>query len=479
MVFDEETKRFKSASQFSLFNEKKIDENSHVLSSDDSNGNLWCNLGAKIVVISSKDENKFISKPFQNLPELNIQTIFVEDNNVCWFGGADGLIRFSGSLESKNNEKVNTAIRSVILNNDSLIFAGSGSSDFVKPVLKSDMNNIRFEFSSPVYSLAEEPLYQYYLDGYEQEWSSAKNETAKEYTNLNPGEYSFVLRTQTILGMGQQSRFSFVILSPWFQSWWFLTILLLFLGWIVLLAIRYLIKTTHNRTVIEQQKIASDRTAFEEDLRNQMAADFHDELGNKIMEMVNENKPAGSRISLFSELIKQEKSNLPENVLKYVAKISENTDTLYTETRDFIWQLDPKKDTLFDFITRIKKFADELFEETSIHFELNNTIKNADHLKLSMEWRRHLVRIFKEALHNSFKYSDCENIVFKLSTQDNNLIVELSDDGVGFDVKMISEGNGLRNMLNRSHKIGAKLSIDSAVNKGTQIKMIVNKPDLI
>ncbi|KAA3616976.1 MAG: hypothetical protein D8M58_04740 [Calditrichaeota bacterium] len=465
LKFDESSKRFTADPQFPVFNKMKQTEGSHVLSSEAENGNLWCNLGGKIVVISNKDKNQFIDKPFLNLPELNIQTIFVEQDSICWFGGAEGLIRFSGQLDNEAEIPLTCYIRSVFANNDSLVFAGGLHSEFTAPILNSNMNNLRFEFSLPVYNLSDKPLYQYRLEGYSEDWSAFKSETAKEYTNLAPGKYSFMVKTQTALGTGSTARFPFIILSPWYLSWWFITLLVFFLSWIVFLAARYLVKTTHNRAVFEQQKLSQERQAFEEDLRIQMAADFHDELGNKI-----------TRISLFSELIKQENAELPENVLKYVSKISENTNTLYTETRDFIWQLDPKKDTLFDFITRIKKFADELLDESTINFEMNNNVSNPDLVKLSMEWRRHLIRICKEALHNSFKYAQCKNISFNISFDDEELKIELSDDGVGFDVSKNSEGNGLRNMLNRSHKIGAKLTIDSKIGNGTKIKMTANKP---
>ncbi len=100
-------------------------------------------------------------------------------------------------------------------------------------------------------------------------------------------------------------------------------------------------------------KIKAIEKIAEEKMRSKVAADFHDELGNRI-----------TKISLFSEILKSDKEKTSAKTREYLNKINDNASNLYNETRDFIWHLDPQKDTLHDLAIRLKTFGDELFDET-------------------------------------------------------------------------------------------------------------------
>jgi signal transduction histidine kinase len=126
-----------------------------------------------------------------------------------------------------------------------------------------------------------------------------------------------------------------------------------------------------------------------------------------------------------------------------------------------------------DFITRIKSFANDLLEETNINFKVKNNIPDAEKIQLPMDLRRNLIRIFKESLHNAFKYAKCDKIKFELTWEAKELILILNDDGIGFDIDKESTGNGLVNMKNRAQKINGNLQISSQPQKGTQIKILV------
>jgi len=90
-----------------------------------------------------------------------------------------------------------------------------------------------------------------------------------------------------------------------------------------------------------------------------------------------------------------------------------------------------------------------------------------------MEIRQHLIRIFKEALHNILKYAQCKNIIFQISAIGQELEFILSDDGKGFNPQSETDGNGLVNMRSRAEKIGAFIEIDSQIKRGTEIRLRV------
>ncbi|NMA23854.1 MAG: hypothetical protein GX938_10170, partial [Spirochaetales bacterium] len=88
-------------------------------------------------------------------------------------------------------------------------------------------------------------------------------------------------------------------------------------------------------------------------------------------------------------------------------------------------------------------------------------------------------RIVQEAVTNSLKYAQAENIFVSVSYQQNQLKAIIADDGIGFDPATVLDGNipqkgfGLFGMQERAALIDGTLQIDSAKGRGTTITVTV------
>ncbi|MFM9945900.1 MAG: sensor histidine kinase, partial [Bacteroidia bacterium] len=83
-----------------------------------------------------------------------------------------------------------------------------------------------------------------------------------------------------------------------------------------------------------------------------------------------------------------------------------------------------------------------------------------------------LVRIIQEFLNNSIKYSQCSKIDLMAKKGDNEiLIIQLKDDGVGFDNKKIISGEGLKSMNHRAQLLEADIEIKSQTGLGTELNL--------
>jgi two-component system NarL family sensor kinase len=85
-----------------------------------------------------------------------------------------------------------------------------------------------------------------------------------------------------------------------------------------------------------------------------------------------------------------------------------------------------------------------------------------------------LFRIVQEAMNNAIKYSRAKTIGIIIEYQAKQLLLTISDNGVGFDTNNTSPattGLGLKSMQNRAHLIGAHLTIQSQPHEGTKIKI--------
>jgi signal transduction histidine kinase len=85
-----------------------------------------------------------------------------------------------------------------------------------------------------------------------------------------------------------------------------------------------------------------------------------------------------------------------------------------------------------------------------------------------------LFLILKEAIHNTVKHAQAENLNIQFDILENAIQVLIEDDGIGIGEVRNSKGKGLNTMPERARQVGGTLTINSNTNKGTQI--IVNLP---
>ena len=91
-----------------------------------------------------------------------------------------------------------------------------------------------------------------------------------------------------------------------------------------------------------------------------------------------------------------------------------------------------------------------------------------------------VLRIAPEAVANAVRHAGASEIQVSLAYDDRSLRLRVEDDGQGFDLDAASRqvGHwGLRNMQERSHRIGAEWKLASAAGHGSVIEVFVPLPD--
>ena len=90
----------------------------------------------------------------------------------------------------------------------------------------------------------------------------------------------------------------------------------------------------------------------------------------------------------------------------------------------------------------------------------------------------HLYRIVQEAVNNAVKHAKAEAIEVAVTCTDHEgLVIEVTDDGVGFDVSSVSTNSlGITSLLYRARAIGAELQIDSSPGQGATVRCCLPCP---
>ena len=136
---------------------------------------------------------------------------------------------------------------------------------------------------------------------------------------------------------------------------------------------------------------------------------------------------------------------------------------------DVIWSIDPKYDSLNDFVFSFKNFAYETCEAKNINLVINTD--NIGNVKVNSQVKRNLQLMVKESLNNAVKYSECSEIIFSLAVKNKNIFLSLTDNGKGFDKEKIKYGKGLLNIQKNTEDLSGICSIKSNPGSGTNIEI--------
>ena len=93
-------------------------------------------------------------------------------------------------------------------------------------------------------------------------------------------------------------------------------------------------------------------------------------------------------------------------------------------------------------------------------------------VKLDMNKRKNFYLIFKEATNNIVKYSECKNIWISIRYESGNIVLEIKDDGKGFDTSVKYAGNGLVNIHKRAEFLKGKIEVKSVPGTGTSFNLL-------
>ena len=141
------------------------------------------------------------------------------------------------------------------------------------------------------------------------------------------------------------------------------------------------------------------------------------------------------------------------------------------EMRLLIFELNPPaldKGNLSDAI-QIRLDAVESRGGVAVSYHVEGTEK------LTPLLRRELYQITQEALNNTLKHAQARAVKVRLLFGERETVLEISDDGTGFDPELARRGGGLglRGMGERVQKCGGSLAIESQPGRGTQVRVCV------
>lgn len=456
---------------------------------EDKNGNIWIGNDEGLNRFNEKTNDFDLFTTADGLSNDHIYNIVCDKAGILWVGTTSGLnsidpaTNIIKSFYKKDGLSLNDQSNAIMIKSDNEIVT-AGAKGYItlfdpaklyrnstpppvyitslkvfnkqdkrqsyfplpkKIKLSYDENYFSIDFIALNLMNASDNKYAYELTGLDKNWIQSGNEHSVTYSNLSAGQYTFKVKAANNDGVWNNRGTSLIITisPPFWKTWWFIA-----LCGITIVIIGYSLYSYRLEQLLRVER-----------LRTKISTDLHDDIGSTL-----------SSISILSELVLHKKDK--EQAGEMLNEIKDNAISLMEKMDDIVWSINPKNDSLEDLLSRITRFASQLFEAKNIEHTITIQPDIKD-LKLSMESRQHLYLMIKESINNIVKHANCTKASVTATCKDQLLNVVINDNGKGFKTDKDHSGNGLINLKERAAKMGANVQVGSILRKGTTIAISI------
>jgi signal transduction histidine kinase len=195
--------------------------------------------------------------------------------------------------------------------------------------------------------------------------------------------------------------------------------------------------------------------------RTRLARELHDSIVQDVFSLA-----AHSRTIQVSSQMGGPRAE--ERIQAGAADLIELSRSALTSLRALIFELRPPALEDHSLIDAVRAYAASMARRSSIPIEVIDARVGTS---LSDAASEHVYRLVQEALHNVARHAQAEQVTVRFTTEDQGvLVVEIVDDGVGFELSRVAEGHlGLVTMRERAEVLEGTLDVSSQLGGGTRV----------
>jgi ligand-binding sensor domain-containing protein/serine phosphatase RsbU (regulator of sigma subunit) len=217
----------------------------------DAFGNIW--LGSNKGLNKINPQTKLIKSYSKSDGFTGLETkpgaVFEDRDKNIWFGTVNGVYKYQSLSDKENKTPPLLRILEFKLNQNEIPLEKKYTFSYLE-------NSFSFKFIGISLANPEGVRYEYKLSGVDNEWKKGISSNEVSYTNLNPGKYSFELKTCNGSGICNNPIVitSILIEPPFWETWWFYLVVFL----VVAFGLFSFIKI-RERKLLNEKKILEDK----------------------------------------------------------------------------------------------------------------------------------------------------------------------------------------------------------------------------
>jgi len=300
--------------------------------------------------------------------------------------------------------------------------------------LKHDENSISFEFATNDFASPDKISYAFMLSGFDQDWTytSAARRYAN-YTNLNPGHYTFKVRASNIDGAWNKNIkvISIVIEQPWWQTIWARALYVAF-GLLLLYGLRsFIVFRTNLLHNLKLEKVQRENMEKLNKVKLQFFTNISHELRTPLTLIIGPIQTMLAEIDVKNKF-HQQLQIVNQNSQRLLRLVNQLLDFRKVETENARPRV--SEGNIVQFMNDVKKSFDPLADKMNILFAIQSS------LTTQLLWfdADMCEKIFFNLLSNAFKHTP-ENGEITIILEDRNDCISISirDNGTGIKKKYL------------------------------------------
>ncbi len=204
-------------------------------------------------------------------------------------------------------------------------------------------------------------------------------------------------------------------------------------------------------------KILNTIIETEEKERRRFAQDLHDGMG-----------PLLSTIKLYTRSVLSAKDSHHKEIA--IEKSLETIDEAISCTKEIANNISPNILKDFGLVVAINSYVKKFNDTKKVNINFRSDIDS----RYSPNIEASFFRIIIELINNTIKHASANNVLIELNNLNGSLFLNYTDDGIGCDIEKLqgrNSGQGITNIINRTHSIGGEVRFDSALNEGFNVKI--------
>ena len=207
------------------------------------------------------------------------------------------------------------------------------------------------------------------------------------------------------------------------------------------------------KTELEYKKLINQATVdSQEQERSEIGRELHDNINQVLTTTKLYLELALANEDLTKELIKKSS----RNISSAINEIRQLSRSLMDPTIGDLGIVD----SINDLIENIN-----LTRKITIRLNIDERIENL----MDKNQKLTIFRTIQESLNNVVRHAKAKNVNISIRTDDEEVELEIIDDGVGFSQTSVKKGAGLKNITNRVYLINGNFEIESEPGKGCHI----------
>lgn len=404
----------------------------------DRHGYFW--LLSRYGVTRFHPENKEARNFDQSdgLIEMQFSRHFVyrSENGHILLGGKGGFNRINPDQFQPSDRTPQLVLTELRINGVPRILENSkpdrNSTTYPELSLAHDENDLSLNFTGIYFSAPKQVRYKYKLIPYDQDWVGANTQRNARYTNLDQGNYTFLVSAANEAGVWSEDTklLSFTVRPPWWQSWWaYILFGLLLLGILYLLR-RYELSRIQLANELRMEKLEADKLKELDQTKSDFFANISHEFRTPLTIIMGQIEEARDQIR--SQILQKGLNTAHRNAEKLLRLVNQLLDLSRLEAQkiklsktshDIIPFL---RNTLFSF----ESLARQVDIELHFHSSLSSCVLDYDVNQME--------KVFDNLLSNAIKFTPEGGLVsMKISLakehqeEDDQFLIKIEDTGIG------------------------------------------------